>query len=279
MIVWFFRDASDSAMLSQYLFALLDRRLTFRDTHTEILHISTVQPQKIQQDAPFIPRSTAEVRVNNGKIGRVRFDKEVTLTGAEREQFMSLLTQNSFYRIRIKSDSDMHVMAAIRACDLVKSGFKEELKIMVGSSTPVVTSGENNSSELSKPFPLSIDYRTPASQFKKDCTKEAAKYAALDVIKFQSAATIVRSMPGQAIPLVPSEGRPPPGLPPALMRTVPEGEGGKANPQQNQSFMRKYWYIILPLMLMLMTGGAPPEEGQAASGNGGQGQAAAAPQR
>jgi hypothetical protein len=45
MIVWFSRDASDSAMLSQYLFALLDRRLTFRDTHTEISRISAVQPK------------------------------------------------------------------------------------------------------------------------------------------------------------------------------------------------------------------------------------------
>ena len=48
------------------------------------------------------------------------------------------------------------------------------------------------------------------------------------------------------------------------------GSDGKPVPgvgpeTQNQSFLRKYWYIILPVMIMSLTGGAPPEEGERAT--------------
>jgi len=44
-------------------------------------------------------------------------------------------------------------------------------------------------------------------------------------------------------------------------------EGGQeAQPQQ--SFVRKYWYIILPAVLLMSIGSPPPEEGGRGGGGG-----------
>lgn len=55
-----------------------------------------------------------------------------------------------------------------------------------------------------------------------------------------------------------------------------EGEGGfdpeKPSIPEHQSFIRKYWYIVLPVTIMTLLG---PEEPPAGSGGAGQGAAAA----
>lgn len=56
----------------------------------------------------------------------------------------------------------------------------------------------------------------------------------------------------------------------------PEAEAAQ-QATANQSFLRKYWYIILPLTLMSLTGGEePPQEGRAASAGAAAAGAAAA---
>ena len=92
------------------------------------------------------------------------------------------------------------------------SGFKEELKIMVDGGA--VTNTNSSQETLLKPNPLSIDYRTPQSQFKKSCAKEAEKYASVPALRFQTAVTIVRAEAGQALAVQPNEGAAATGAPP-----------------------------------------------------------------
>jgi hypothetical protein len=233
----------------------------------------------------FTERGRAVARVKNGKLGRVRFDKELELAGAERKAFEALLETNGLYRLRVSSvasdsaSDSTTAMTSIRACELVMASFKEEIKLMIDNS--VLLSSVNATVQ---PTVLSIAYGVPPSQFKKSCPKEAARYKSAPVLKFQTAATVVRGEPGQALAVQPNDGaaangKPPPGVPNGLVHSLNGGGGGggggsgggSGGPGQNQSFLRKYWYIVLPLMLMLLSPGPPDEGGQQQAGAGGGG--------
>ena len=82
-----------------------------------------------------------------------------------------------------------------------------------------------------QPTVLSIAYGVPPSQFKKSCPKEAARYKSAPVLKFQTAATVVRGEPGQALAVQPNDGaaangKPPPGVPNGLVHSLNGGGGG-----------------------------------------------------
>jgi hypothetical protein len=130
------------------------------------------------------------------------------IRGAEREEFAQLLATEGLYRVRVKPQHDIEgannkwIMASIPICELVKSGFKEEMKFLFdngaidGSSVASVNSlGDSSGKSSSTPLQLlSMDYRVPTSRFTKakDC------HAALpDEIRFSSAASFNTATPAQ----------------------------------------------------------------------------------
>ena len=149
--------------------------------------------------------------------------------------------------------------------------------------------------------------QVPASHFAKarDC-KATWAAASAGVVRFSSGVTAVGGTPAQVrgvyyhsyrrkavaeplsyscFPLVwqalavqpldgaAANGMAPPGTPPPLVSAARGAVGPDGKPSadpaspQSQSFLRRYWYIILPAMILLSSGGAPPEEG--AKGGGG----------
>ena len=101
---------------------------------------------------------------------------------------------------------------------------------------------------------------------------------------FSSKASLETATPGMVVPAVLPNTKPPAGL-----KFLKSKNGRNPNPLDQeepvggpQEFLRKYWYILLPLFIMSMTSGGAPEEGKAphpsqASGQQGGGGAQVSP--
>jgi hypothetical protein len=263
-------------------------------THQMDLKIPYQMEHSLSTDGKFTPRSIIDVVP--GRRKSVSFAKDLVLSGIEKTQFEELLLKDGLYRIRIKpltnkDDDDegkvnhQWIMASIPICELVKSGFKEEIKLLFETSSNSISSiasingGGGGDGDIESLKLLSLDYRVQTSRFTKakDC------HAPLPAeIHFSTAATFTTAIPAQALAVQPMDGAaatgaPPPGVPPQLVRKNdmnnkggPGGGGGNGgDAAQGQSFIRKYWYIILPMMVLMMSGPAPPDEGKGGGGSGG----------
>lgn len=209
-------------------------------------------------DLPFEPRGTLDLVPISGTRSTLALSDDLTLSPGQRDAFAALLAADGLYRTRVRSrlggggDGDEWVVASMRACDLVKAGFKEELKVLLDAHP-------------SHPAVASLDYRAPQTHLSraKDCR---AAGALPDTVRFSSSATAVSATPGQTLAVSPTDGAAanggaPPGVPPAMVqRAAANGKDGApgAQPPQNKSFLMKYWYIILPAMILLMS--PPPAE-------------------
>jgi len=97
-------------------------------------------------------------------------------------------------------------------------------------------------------------------------------------LEFSTSVSYELSFAGMMTPLILPSSRPPAqGLkffPSARVEGSPLEEAKMA--AQNQSFLRKYWYVVLPLMIMMLTGGGEPMEGRGEGGGGADADASAA---
>merc|ERR1712196_628640 len=96
-------------------------------------------------------------------------------------------------RSSASNSTSPYVLAALRICDLVKSGFKEEIKLLLDSSGAV----------------LSLEYRAPAGVFsaKRECTNPKSLPS---TVTFSSAVIHMLPTPAQQIPIQPPSSPPPP---------------------------------------------------------------------
>lgn len=196
--------------------------------------------------APFTPRGHLELTGSSSRLRSVQFSEALELTSSEVEALKHAITTDGLYRIRVRSSlsnaTSPFVMAAVRACDFLRSDFKEELKLLLGKDDTV----------------LSLEYRAPQSIFLSDRTCDSTPVG--DRVRFTSMAALASSSPAQAIPLQPPPmGKPPPGVQP-ILPLGPDGKPQGADPKQSQSFLRRYWYIILPVALLLLGGGEPEQQ-------------------
>ena len=107
--------------------------------------------------------------------------------------------------------------------------------------------------------PVSLSYTPLVSPLAVPCS-ELAKLEELP--SFTTKVTLETAIPGMTIPPVLPQTKPQPGLKffPRSKDAIPG-----ANPQEAdkpQSFLMKYWYILLPLFIMGVFGGAEPQPQQ-----------------
>jgi len=163
-----------------------------------------------------------------------------------------------FYKIRAeemggKSSSSQPVrtaMTSVPFCSVLRANFREEISLSLGSYDGELLS-VSYTPLLSPLSPKSCDGMTRSvKDFVTRVLHETAK-------------------PGMQIPVILPEQR--------LVQnglTILKGTKGKekgkdfglqndrGSQTENQSFLRKYWYIILPIFLMSVFGGAPEEPAQ-----------------
>lgn len=195
-----------------------------------------------------------------------------------------MVASNSMYTIQVVDDATgQAAMASVPGCDVRRANFREELEL---------TLSEKGSLVSVTLIPLVSPLAPPCASLGPLAEAEGA------VPEFQTTVSYETSKPAMTVPLVLPKVKPPPGLklyprkPAAAAAAGGEGAGGAgagsngdgafeedAKPQ-NQSFLMKYWYIILPLMILHFVGGPqePPqqEEGGGSEGGNAAGSAAAA---
>ena len=184
-----------------------------------------------------------------------------------------MVASTSMYTIQVVDDATgQAAMASVPGCDVRRANFREELEL---------TLSEKGSLVSVTLIPLVSPLAPPCASLGPLAEAEGA------VPEFQTTVSYETSKPAMTVPLVLPKVKPPPGL--KLYPRKPaaaaggEGAGGAGagsngdgafeedDKPQNQSFLMKYWYIILPLMILQFVGGPkePPQEEEGGGSEGG----------
>ena len=179
-----------------------------------------------------ISKRSKSVRVDSSKI-------RSSLTENELKQVRELAKTQQFYRLRLPSlpGSDRKVIASIPACTLMAGNFKESLWLHLDLSGHLVA----------------FDYVTPIST--GECTKAVlAKVLNRHQkdVKTSTTVQIAKAKNGHRVPnKIQGISIPPPGLQHLLKKTKAQEEAAN-----QPGFLRRYWYILLPVaVMMLLPGG------------------------
>ena len=190
----------------------------------------------------FTSRGTIEVTISK-RSKSVRVDSSnirSSLTTEESKKLLELAKQQQFYRLRLPSlpGSSRKVVASIPACTLLTGNFQESLWLHLDLSGHLVA----------------FDYITPTSM--GECTKQALasglKRHHTQQVKTSTTVQIAKAKNGHRVPnRILGQIPPPPGMQHLLKKTKAQEEASN-----QPGFLRKYWYIILPVaVMMLLPGG------------------------
>jgi len=211
-------------------------------------------------------KSSKNVAATGGKVA-VRV-AQARLEGADVDAVKALAKVGGFYTLSLPSvlsdPNSAPVLASASACALLASRFEEHLQLTMGPKGRVAA----------------LSYVLP--KVPPRCPTDSLPRLALDEVLFNTSAA----------QLFPREGPKPYGkvhdaafLPPAAAAAAAkaaqasgaDGKGGEGGaPPENQSFLRKYWMYILPVVLVMSMGGDPPPDGKGGEGSEGGGRPAAA---
>ena len=202
--------------------------------------------------ATFTARGKFTVTLNAEGKYTVSEAERNSLTAESIGGFKELLRTNDLYRIRFRSleSSKLYVTAALPACELQKSGFKEDISVFLGPNQNVV----------------GLSYSSPVIAFSRSCDHEKLAVPTLLLSR-------IKVSEGESSMAIPMQAQGP--KPHALMaldlgpfmddNLKMHGEAGPGGSQQNQSFLRKYWYIVVFLVIYLFMkddGPAEPSTGK-----------------
>lgn len=183
-----------------------------------------------------------------------------------------MVASTSMYTIQVVDDATgQAAMASVPGCDVRRANFREELEL---------TLSEKGSLVSVTLIPLVSPLAPPCASLGPLAEAEGA------VPEFQTTVSYETSKPAMTVPLVLPKVKPPPGLKlyprkPAAAGGEGAGEAGAGSngdgafeeddKPQNQSFLMKYWYIILPLMILQFVGGSeePPQQEEGGGSEGG----------
>lgn len=185
----------------------------------------------IDNGITFTNRSSLSVlrsnNFNNNNDNNKRDKEKNGIYDNDVEGFKSLLNNNGYYRIRVKSLSS-YITSAIPACELQKSGFKEDIIIHMDKNDNVV----------------SLVYSSPVAALSKQCDSLKIKSSISLLTKLRVADVInAHSIPLQAI------GPKPQSLQNVNLDIIPiidkDGKTVQPPPQQpQQSWIRRNWYLV-----------------------------------
>jgi hypothetical protein len=175
-----------------------------------------------------------------------------TLAGDELTQFKKLVENDGNYVIRVKSPSGGSITAFVRACALAASTFREDWEVTMDQFGNIIA----------------INY-TPKTQA---CPGPHIAQG-LQTAQFQTSVKL--AYPWRGIRPEVKAGQAPGAVPGATAQpendAAAQGSSSDSDePQEEQSFLRKYWlYIAIPVVFLMMNG-MPPEEGANTQGRSGQ---------
>lgn len=282
---------SSTKMPSFLLFGfLLLLGLVVSTTHAATLEKSWTLYHSVNGGQDFSKRASVVLSVDPETDGSVDLSITNDNSTLNQETFNAVRAEGSMYQLKLvegDGESDDFILSSVPGCQLLRANFREELVISLGP----------------KASAISLTYIPLVSPLApKSCSDpfwdERAKNNNLQEQGWDSRISWETATPGMALRAVMPSYRPPVGLkwlprlgtngklyqakgPPGSGDEKGKGgAGGGGDPEVDATpmgFMRRYWYIIVPLMLMNLMGGEPPApEGQQQAGAAAAGGAAAA---
>lgn len=199
-----------------------------------------------------------------GKIS-LQLNEGVPELSIDNSQQIEDLPLDDFYQLKLVQDGskDLYTLTSVPACQVHRASFRDEITLTFNQGASVVSMAYV---PLVSPLASSCQEFQPSSEAKV----------------FTSKISLETATPGMVLPAVlPTSTKPPPGL--KLLKSKNNKNGG--NPALEgqeedvsaQSFLKKYWYIILPLFIMSMTGGGGAAEEAEQAPHPSQAQGGAAP--
>lgn len=201
----------------------------------------------------------------------VKVTQSTKLTTDQVNQLQTLVENNSYYRLRLRQVSqnnpDAYVGAAVPACRIINADFMDDLALHLDVNGAAI----------------GLEYHTAVPPGKSEFCDGSSVLNEVSSVNagqsFKTGAYVVIPQPVSTVPMQPPSKASgpqassfPPLQPPAGVHAVKDatqagGPGGQ--PQEQQSFWRRYAYIIIPLVLIMMLNGAVDEpEGGAAGAPG-----------
>ncbi|KAI9909179.1 hypothetical protein PsorP6_014467 [Peronosclerospora sorghi] len=214
------------------------------------LHLIFELEHQLTAHAPFTPHAVVEIVANSSFPNpMVSFSGVSMLRGDEVEQLETLLRQGGYYTVRAKGDpsdaSAPFVLTSVPICMLVARRLREDMAFHLSDSGKLVA----------------LEYLTP---YVDPDSCSTYQIQSLEDARFDPVGTVLTAQTGPSPPknIVVKHDRAPQGVTP-----IKSEEGIDESEKENQSFLRKYWYIILPIVVMSLMGGdggAAPAGGAAA---------------
>lgn len=243
-----------TSILCLLLLALILTTASSDDTKTQ----TTVDPtftidveHGFGNERSFTKRSTLKVYNIEGMPPKVESVNNIIKDG-DLEGFKQILQNNELYKIRMRSDprdsSSLYVQAAIPACKLQETGFKEDITLQLSDSGRIV----------------GIIYTSPAIHgIGRTCDSKKVP----SPLQLKTKVKIADKVVAQTVPLQAVGPRP------AHLSRVDLGASvdgsDPAAKAKSQSFIMQYWYIVLPIAIIALMGGGeepPKKEGASSSG-------------
>lgn len=180
-------------------------------------------------------------------------EQEVTIEGRSAEQLDARGKENEWVRVKVvEEDTGRSASTILSACELRRSNLRVELTLTLGMTGSI----------------LSLSYTPLISPLAPSCHSFPTFSSLADAnqgLTFHTKVTYTTGTPGMTLPQVLTSNPPPNGLV-WLPRTGYSGKGKVGNPHldmmedantppEHQSFLRRYWYIILPLLIITTLGG------------------------
>lgn len=202
--------------------------------------------------ATFSPRGVVNVAFTRPS-GVVRVEN-VALAPSFDEEFGALVRGGGFYHVRVRQEvgdeRSASIVAVAKACALANSDFEDVFTLHLDEAKGRV---------------LGLDYAA-ADEF--NACGDASEAVVSSSAGFRSSGSVSFAERIAPLPLKNTNLMPPPGAKKAAAGKG--GKGGAGGKEEAQpGFLRKYWYIILPVFVMMMLNpGEAPVEGGAGGGGG-----------
>lgn len=245
--------------------------------------LKTFHVSHSMQPNVFSPRGVIEILLDNqGNLVSSFQSFANVLPREELEGLDALVANGGYYKVRVQEgevEGALSVLASVSGCDVKRSNFREEFGLTLGNTGSIISLSYK---------PLVSPLAPPCHELKPFVTETTDNNE--KEYKFKTKVSLSIATPGIAIPAVLPNTRPPIGYD-WIKRsqkssstetggdsTRREGEGGSGatfDPLQDEkpehpSFLRRYWYIILPVAIMTFMAPEEPAASnpQSQSGSG-----------
>ncbi|CAI5711034.1 hypothetical protein KXD40_008333 [Peronospora effusa] len=212
-------------------------------------HLKFELEHQMAIDAPFTPRGVVDIVISaSSPKPKISFSDLPILSDNDVEKLKMLLHSGSHYTVRAKADlsdpNSRYVMTSVPMCMLVAMRLREDFAFHLSDSGKLVA----------------IEYLTP---YVDAVTCAEHQTSSLKDVRFGPFGSVLKAQIGPSPPknIVVKRDRAPQGVEP-----VKSEDGNDEAEEESQSFLRKYWYIVLPIVVMSLFGGGGAEPAGAAGG-------------